>query len=550
MADRIHYDERQRTVWIDDAEPVVVRAKSFAVFMALVQAYPEPVSKEDLIEQVWDGAAVSDDSITQSIAALRRALGDKDHTVLQTNPGRGYRLMVPAGAAVAAAETAAPEPVPRAAPPSRNRLFLVAALVLVLLVGGGLALFLFVGQRAPQPPVVAQSDKPAVAVLEFDVLGGQDALGTFALGLQSDLIIALSELDTVRVLAPSVLAGDDAGETPLRAYVSHGARFVVGGTVQQRDAALRVSGHLIDTSTSQIVWVRAWEGDKGDIRGLQDRIVAALAGELANPWSGQITGVGSGLTGTDGETTDLRGHILMGAARLEEFHPLALKEAETHFRKALELDAHNAEAWAGLALAIGAMIPLADGDEAKSLRDARANAGRQSYHMGDGSGRSLVAGSWTAALRGNRREALRRLQEGADKLSSDADGLATASLQAALTTELYDEALAWGAQALALRDPAPGWYRLGPAYAHVFQGDYATAVKVLQSGPDGYAPAMALLAALEQAQGNTQNSIETAARLRMLHNDFSIESFLGAELFYPDVKRDTLRALFADTTMR
>lgn len=547
-ADRIYYDERRRTVWYEGTEPTVIRAKSFAAFMALARAYPDAVSKDDLIRDVWDGAAVSDDSITQSIATIRRALGDKDHTFVQTLSGKGYTLMVPAS--VEPAEPAAPS-IPKPEDRQRRPMFLLAGLAgVVLCLVAGVSFFLLGPNRAPQE-TLDQIDKPAMAVLEFAVLGDQSELQTFAYGLQSDLVIALSELDTVQVLAPSVLDGSEPGQTPLRAYAAHGARFVIGGTIQPKGGKLQISGHLVDTDTSQIAWVRTWDGDHANLPALQDRVVAALAGELANPWSGQITGLGSNLSAAGAPVSEgPQDLILQGAQRFEEFHGLALAEAEQLFRKALEINANDATAWAGLSFVLGAMLPLVPADEAEALRSARANAGRQAYHLGNGSGRSLVAGSWTAALRGNRSETLRRLREGADALTSDADGLAMAALQAALTTDLYAEAIEWGDHALALRDNPPGWYALGPAFAHVFLEDYEKAADYLGRAPDGYAPAMALLAGVQQHTGDIQGSIESAARLRMLSNAFSVEQYLGAELLFPEDKRDVLRALFSETTIR
>ncbi|WP_300534737.1 winged helix-turn-helix domain-containing protein [uncultured Mameliella sp.] len=546
----IYFDERSRTVRLGGGEPVAIRAKSFAAFMVLSRAYPGQVSKDVLIEEVWGGAAVSDDSITQAISTIRRALGDKDHALLQTNPGTGYCLMVPA--LPEGASPAAPEPT-GAASTSRRTLPLVVAGVLALVLAVGAGTFMLFGRAAaPAPEIQPQGEGPAVAVLGFEVLGGAPDLAVFSRGLQSDIIVALSELDTVSVLAPSVLdTGPDAGQTPLRAYAAHGARFVVGGTVQQSGAGLRISSHLIDTRTSQIVWVRRWDGPREDLQTLQDDVVAALANELANPWSGQITGLGMEVIGDPPENASPETHIQLGGQRFTAFNGPAFTEAERHFRDALEIDSGNAEAWAGLSFVLGGMIPLVQGDEAKALRDARANSGRQAYHLGAGSGRSLLAGSWTAALRGNRTETLRRLREAADKLASDADGLALASIQGALITEDYAEAARWGARALDMKgDAAPDWYYLGPAFAALFRGDTEAARAFLHRAPPGYPPVLALLSGLEAGRGQPDRAVETAARLRMLHNDFTVEGYLDAELFYPESKRETLRALLSSSGVR
>ena len=314
------------------------------------------------------------------------------------------------------------------------------------------------------------------------------------------------------------------------------------GRSSQQAQGSGVSAHLIDTATNQIVWVRRWDSEQGDLLSLQDEIVTTLAADLANPWSGKITGLGSKLSPKDPAVDlDAYDYVRFGASLFQEYHPQALTEAEQHFRKALELDSQNAEAWAGLSFVLGALLPTAKPDDVKGLREARANSGRKAYHMGDGSGRSLLAGSWTAALRGNTFEKLRRLREAVAKLEGDADALAIASLQGALTTELYSDAADWGEQAVLLNAQAPPWYFLGPGVAYFFQGDLERAKASLNRAPQSLPTTMVFLAAAHALSGDADQATATLARLRMLHIDFPVERYLAAELLYPKSKTASLR---------
>ena len=140
---------------------------------------------------------------------------------------------------------------------------------------------------------------------------------------------------------------------------------------------------------------------------------------------------------------------------------------------------------------------------------------------------------------------------GGARLASDADALALASIQGALITEDYAEAARWGARALDMKgDAAPDWYYLGPAFAALFRGDTEAARAFLHRAPPGYPPVLALLSGLEAGRGQPDRAVETAARLRMLHNDFTVEGYLDAELFYPESKRETLRALLSSSGVR
>lgn len=48
------------------------------------------ISKDELIEAVWQQVAVTDDALTQTIKDIRRAIGDADTTILKSYPKRGY----------------------------------------------------------------------------------------------------------------------------------------------------------------------------------------------------------------------------------------------------------------------------------------------------------------------------------------------------------------------------------------------------------------------------------------------------------------------------
>ncbi|MEO1028567.1 MAG: tetratricopeptide repeat protein [Pseudomonadota bacterium] len=67
---------------------------SFDTFEALINASPEPVSVPQLSETVWRGVHVSDETIAQRIALLRKSLGDdpRQPNYIKTVRGSGYSL--------------------------------------------------------------------------------------------------------------------------------------------------------------------------------------------------------------------------------------------------------------------------------------------------------------------------------------------------------------------------------------------------------------------------------------------------------------------------
>jgi DNA-binding winged helix-turn-helix (wHTH) protein len=77
---------------LSDGREIALRPQTFAVLTRLVQRSGEVVSREELLEAAWPGLVVADDTLTQSIDELRRALGDAESRLITTVPGQGYRI--------------------------------------------------------------------------------------------------------------------------------------------------------------------------------------------------------------------------------------------------------------------------------------------------------------------------------------------------------------------------------------------------------------------------------------------------------------------------
>ncbi|WP_146770303.1 winged helix-turn-helix domain-containing protein [Mesorhizobium hawassense] len=77
---------------------IAVRHQTFAVLRHLLENADRVVTKDDLMKAVWNGLAVTDDSLVQCIHEIRAALNDSRQAVVQTVPRRGYRLVLPSNA--------------------------------------------------------------------------------------------------------------------------------------------------------------------------------------------------------------------------------------------------------------------------------------------------------------------------------------------------------------------------------------------------------------------------------------------------------------------
>lgn len=90
--DRFTLDPGSGVLLAADGAELPLRPKSFAMLQLLVESGGQLVSRDAIMTAIWPDVFVTDDSITQCIGEIRRALGHEAHRLLQTHPRRGYRL--------------------------------------------------------------------------------------------------------------------------------------------------------------------------------------------------------------------------------------------------------------------------------------------------------------------------------------------------------------------------------------------------------------------------------------------------------------------------
>jgi TolB-like protein len=189
------------------------------------------VGRSEILDAVWPGLFVSDDSITQCVVELRRAMGEVGTALLRTVPRRGYLLQAP---------VMVEEDKP------------VSALALL-------------------PPV--QDDIPSIAVLPFRKFQHDPENAYFADGIVEGIVHVLSGLDRLRVISRgSALALAERTVDPREIGRALGVRYVLYGGVQRAGDRLRISTELSESETGNIIRTERHDGDMSDLFALQDRI--------------------------------------------------------------------------------------------------------------------------------------------------------------------------------------------------------------------------------------------------------------------------------------
>ena len=242
---------------------VPLRAQSFAVLRELARSAGRVVSKDALMVAVWQGVAVTDDSLVQCIGDIRRALHDEAQAVLRTVPRRGYRLDLPS-------------------PPAQARSWRVAIFAFPLLALAALlavvATFAF---RTPEAPV---DRSPSIAVLPFDDMSAGGGYAYLGEGVAEDIIAMLARSADVRVVAR--YSSFVYGGTPVdirKIGVDLGVGYVLEGSVRRDGDKLRIVAQLNDARTGEHVWAERFDEAGADPMKLMDavsgKIIGALTGE-------------------------------------------------------------------------------------------------------------------------------------------------------------------------------------------------------------------------------------------------------------------------------
>jgi DNA-binding winged helix-turn-helix (wHTH) protein len=126
---------------------LALEPKSIRLLLYLIENRGRAIGKEELIRQVWEDVAVTDNALSRVVAQLRKALGDdaKVARYIETVPTLGYRFVAEVTTETPPAPVAAPLPPPV----KRGRLGPIAAALLLLAIGAAAGIW-FERSHAPQ----------------------------------------------------------------------------------------------------------------------------------------------------------------------------------------------------------------------------------------------------------------------------------------------------------------------------------------------------------------------------------------------------------------
>lgn len=260
------------TLEIQDAtgQTVDLRTQSADVLAVLVGHAGEIVSKDTLIEKVWADTFVTDDSLVQCIADIRRALDDKDHKLVQTFPKKGYKLNATPGDTAEKPAYAGMVPKTGLAA-GRRGIVAIASLVTLTLIG---ALYLTFGD----PQRSESIHPPRIAVLAFDDFSVGEDKGYLSDAIAEGIISELARSRFYDVIARNSSFRYRGQPIEIRQIGEElGVQYVLEGSQQKSGDKLKVTAQLIDATTGEHLWAHTYDQNIADLFVVQDQIVRTLA---------------------------------------------------------------------------------------------------------------------------------------------------------------------------------------------------------------------------------------------------------------------------------
>jgi transcriptional activator of cad operon len=278
-----------------EGETVRVEARTMRLLLCLAEHAGQVVSIDDLLEQVWTGVIVTQDSVYQAITSLRRLLGDdpKQPIYIATVPRLGYRMVASVSPWVE--EPLNSPPAPESAEPAmpqgsrKNWTLLAAAAAIPLIL---VLTFLVYGRfgSATYPRAVPQTvpARTSIAVLPFlDLTSESMDQEYFADGMTEELIDRLSKIPGLLVPPPTSSFYFKGKKTSIADIAkSLGVAYVLDGSLRKSGSTMRIAARLVRADNGFVVWSETYDRQSDDSLKIQDDI----AGEVTKALRQSIDG--------------------------------------------------------------------------------------------------------------------------------------------------------------------------------------------------------------------------------------------------------------------
>ena len=492
-------------VLVKIGETVPVEPKAFRVLLFLLRNPGRLVTKDEILKAVWNDCAVSDNSLTRSIATLRRLLGDDTHEprYIATVPTVGYRFLCRVDSSEESVSTAASPDQTQLARATGNE------------------------EASKRDPSSGLEFLDSIAVFPFENAGNDPELDYLGDGITSSIINNLSQVHRLRVV-PRTTVFRYKGKLSELVHACRGlrVRVVLTGRVSQRGDVLNINVELIDTAHESQLWGAHFNGNAEDIF----RIQAEIAAQVTNKLKLELNDKEKEKLAKRPTASREAYHLLLKSLYwANKWTPDGIQKGVDYARQAIDADPVYAEAWTALAY-LFVLIGFFGAAPSTEIFPRAKAAAAKALHIDDG---DVGAHATLAYIRlvydwdwqGSRDEVLRAIELGPNL----ANGYWVNS-HWYLTQGLYAEAMREARVALEL-DPLSVQINYQVGAIHFFSRQYDHAIEQFQATSEldpFFVPSHQLLAATYAQKGMRHEAIlEIENCLKLATNGIRSEATFG-----------------------
>jgi len=450
------------------------------------------VTREELERDVWHGALVGYDAVTNTVIKLRKALQDnaRQPRCIATIPKKGYQLI----ASVTYPENdehppgAVPTVVsqPTADAPRQHASWSLYKIGLTLAVLVGIVLFGLVWIWPADSN--NHNELPSIVVLPFENLSDDSKQEYLADGITEDIITDLSRISNLLVIASNTsIKYKDKQVTPEEVGADLNVAFVLKGSIRQLGNEIRVNAQLVNTKTGFNTWAERYDRKVTEVFAVQDEVTNSIVNALAVKMTNQEKQRLAHKT-----TMSLKAYDFFQEG--QRFYKISTKEsnelARDMYRKAIELDPDYGRAYGAMAVTLAIDFRRGWTDSPVATLDHALSLAQTAVELDDATPQTYFALGFVYLARKEFDKAEKAASRSVSIAPNYADGY---GLLALINGYIYQPK-----KAIELNNKAT---RLNPYYTYEYLISYGIAYYTLGD----YAAA---ITALEQARERNENAIQ------------------------------------------
>ena len=307
-------------------EVVHIEPQVFDLIVHFVRNRDRIVSKDELIETIWNGRIISEAALSSRINGARRALGDNgnDQIFIKTFHKRGFRFLPDVQEISLSSDREVsplvPDAVTSGGAPANASLAEV----------GGLTDVVSETTRAEE---VTRS---SIAVMPFANNSGDAENDYFSYGLTEDIIRLLARNRWLAVISRhSTMAFQRQPVDPRDVGHQLGVKYLVLGSVRKNREAVRITAELVRTIDGEQLWSETYDLQLESIFDVQEEMATQITATIEP----ELSKVEQKLAARKAPSSlDAWDCYQRGLWNLWRFTAPGFDQAETYFHRALAAD--------------------------------------------------------------------------------------------------------------------------------------------------------------------------------------------------------------------